>query len=186
MTSFCLRPEFYHDKKIHCTLPLLSVNQRSHILPRELPLVGYLHTNVADVLQEAVISVGHIRPKYPFMSPELSAALYLGYYLASKRNSTQVTNSLDMQFRQFLARIEILKQLVDKLPLDYNPFLIGKWMEEGKTNEAFQRKLKTKLRPIMAAIQAMPDECGDDKECKRVPNDPGYISTEHFGDLIFN
>lgn len=165
MQTFCLRPQFYHDKQIHCTLPLLPVEQPYHIPPKELPLVGYIHENLADFLQEAIVSVGHMRPKYPFMSPHLSAVLYLGYYLASKAKFKHrrrcITNSFeDEQYQQFLARINVLKLLVDTLPWNYNPFLIKLWLKEGKTEDAFRRNLKTKAGSFIVAIEAIPDEFG--------------------------
>ncbi|KAL1456150.1 hypothetical protein WDU94_000900 [Cyamophila willieti] len=180
MQQFCLRPEFYHDKPIHCTLPLLPVEQDAPIPTRELPLVGYLHVNLGELLEEALRNVARLRPKYPFMSPQLSAALYMGYYLSAKVKRGQacirsasngrgdeacitntggdaacITNTFDDQFTRFLTRVGTVRELADTLPWDYNPFLIGMWLRGGKTDESFRRNLKTKNRNVLRALEKM-------------------------------
>lgn len=158
MKQFCLRPEYYYDKEINCTLSLLPVEQRKPIPPRELPLVGYIYENLAEVVQEALLNVGHLRPKYPFMSPHLSAALYLGYYLSSKiqHKHTCITNTFTEQFQQFLARIDVMLHFVQTLPWDYNPFLIGLWLRGDKEDRDFRRTLKTKTGKLIEAIETLP------------------------------
>lgn len=137
---------------------------------RRLPLVGYLHTSLAETMQEVLLNVGHLRPKYPFMSPQLSAALYMGYYLCAKvkpqaclTNTCDeqgdrpcITNTFDAQFRQFLARISTVRDLAERLPWDYNPFLINQWIREERTDQAFQRIFKTRAE-LRKVLEKLPD-----------------------------
>lgn len=50
----------------------------------ELPLPGYLEQTVASVLRDALAMCSKFRPKYPFLSPERSALIYVALQLKGK------------------------------------------------------------------------------------------------------
>jgi len=42
-----------------------------------LPIIGYLEQQVADILNQSLLSLAKSRPKYPFLDPVRSAAKFL-------------------------------------------------------------------------------------------------------------
>jgi adenylate/nucleoside-diphosphate kinase len=75
---------------IHFRAPWKYTNQ---VLPKKLPpcsnpitvqglpIIGYLEQSVATSLVDALSSLGHVKPKYPFKSLKGSAIEYLALYL---------------------------------------------------------------------------------------------------------
>lgn len=71
------RPWLYADLKLPNKLPPMKVA----ISLDELPLPGYLEQTVAYVLRNALAMCSKFRPKYPFLTPERSALVYMALQL---------------------------------------------------------------------------------------------------------
>uniref|UniRef100_A0A0R3T4R8 Nucleoside-diphosphate kinase n=1 Tax=Rodentolepis nana TaxID=102285 RepID=A0A0R3T4R8_RODNA len=76
-TKFMHRPHLYAGLKLPNKLPPKKEPVELH----DLPLPGYLEQTVANTLLDALAACSKFRPKYPFISPERSALIYLALQL---------------------------------------------------------------------------------------------------------
>ncbi|CAG5012419.1 unnamed protein product [Parnassius apollo] len=74
--KFLAKPQMYYD---------ISVFKEGKVLPwlvlKKLPHLGYLEQTVGNIITEACCSVNVARPKYPGLSIQISALLYIALYL---------------------------------------------------------------------------------------------------------
>ncbi len=77
LNKFMKTPEIYADQKLPTKLP----PRKGDIPVTDLPLIAFLESSVAGVLNQALIAVGTEKPKYPFNSLSKSASQYLALYL---------------------------------------------------------------------------------------------------------
>uniref|UniRef100_A0A672GWJ8 Uncharacterized protein n=1 Tax=Salarias fasciatus TaxID=181472 RepID=A0A672GWJ8_SALFA len=86
--KFMRTPEAYWDQKLPSKVPPLD----EPVPITALPLQGYLEQSVAVPLIKAMTAAGCLRPKYPFLSVQRSALLYVALYLkAFNHKSTDYT-----------------------------------------------------------------------------------------------
>ena len=75
---FCFRsPECYHGLTLPRKLPPRSTPLAIH----NLPMLGFLEQTVSMAITKALSAVGCFKPKYPFLSAQRSALLYVAYHL---------------------------------------------------------------------------------------------------------
>ncbi|XP_026196504.1 adenylate kinase 9 isoform X2 [Anabas testudineus] len=82
--KFLRTPETYWNQKLPCKVPPLC----EPIPLTSLPTLGYLEQGVAVAVIKAMTAIGCLKPKYPFVSIERSALLYMAFYLKGKQLST--------------------------------------------------------------------------------------------------
>ena len=74
---FMRYPDKFSDVKLPAKLPPPKVN-----LPlNSLPMLGYLEQTVSVTLHKSLTAVGEFKPKFPFLSPAVSAQIFLALHL---------------------------------------------------------------------------------------------------------
>ncbi|XP_075315081.1 adenylate kinase 9 [Odontesthes bonariensis] len=97
---FLRTPETYWDQKLPSKVPPLC----EPVPLTSLPTLGYLEQGVAVSVIKAMTAAGCLKPKYPFLSIQTSAVLYVGFYLkAFNRKSTDYTRQ---KYKRKLALFE--------------------------------------------------------------------------------
>ncbi|KAM3176029.1 hypothetical protein ACTXT7_007329 [Hymenolepis weldensis] len=134
-TKFMHRPSLYTGFKLPNKLP----PKKELIKVDELPLPGYLEQTVANTLREALAACSKFRPKYPFLSPERSALIYLALVLKAlnPRSPDYLRHRATKRIQQFEETSNFIDQLVKTMPVDYVP--------ERQRSEAFNKLLKAFL-----------------------------------------
>lgn len=121
LKNFMEVPEKYYDKAIHyeteTPLAFLGLSQ--------LPALGYLEQCLSDMIIKATVFVAKIRPKYPGLTPAISAAILVGLFL--KCNNPKMTAEALEIFQKikddFEGRCRMTKEYLDFMNLNNNPFL---------------------------------------------------------------
>lgn len=82
---FMRRPHEYTSLKLPIKLPF----DKAPADVESLPLIGYLEETVVSSMQDALVDVGRLRPRYPASGNKESALIYLSLYLRAhnKHNS---------------------------------------------------------------------------------------------------
>ena len=80
LQKFLRLPESYWNLKLPKKLPPV----RQPLPVSTLPMLGYMEQSVADAIIKALTAVGCQKPKYPFLSAQKSALLYVAYHLKGK------------------------------------------------------------------------------------------------------
>ncbi|KAM7542180.1 hypothetical protein Aperf_G00000005329 [Anoplocephala perfoliata] len=110
-------PFQYSELKLPSKLPPV----KKPIIVDELPLPGYLEQTVACVLRNALAMCSKFRPKYPFISPERSALIYLALQLKAlnPRTPDHLRHRAKRRVEHFEQSCNLIDQLVKSMPLNY-------------------------------------------------------------------
>ncbi|XP_049792530.1 adenylate kinase 9-like [Schistocerca nitens] len=79
LRTFMRQPQKYISEEMH-SIKLNNPDIQAKQV-QLFPILGFLQQFAADIVSQCIISVGSLRPKYPFMNPATSVALYIGFYL---------------------------------------------------------------------------------------------------------
>lgn len=104
--KFLRKPDLYASLKLPHKLPPL----KDPLNVMNLPMLGYLEQTVADILIKSLHSVGTFKPKFPFLSPQNSCLLYLGFYL--KAYNPKASDYRRKKYKQKLQYFEEQCQLI--------------------------------------------------------------------------
>ncbi|VDD79669.1 unnamed protein product [Mesocestoides corti] len=131
-TKFMHRPSRFGNLKLPHKLPPMNLA----ISVDDLPLPGYLEQTVAYALRTALAMCAQFRPKYPFLTPERSALIYMALQLMAV--NPQSPEYLKERARRRVERFErsclLIEQLAATMPLTF--------VEERKRPHVFARKLQ--------------------------------------------
>ena len=108
-------PAMFSDVTLPAKLPPLNVN-----LPlNRLPMLGYLEQTVSLTLQRSLTALGEFKPKFPFVSPSVSAQIFLALHLKAfnPRSSDHIRN----KYKQKLVRFQTHCSLVNYLGAHMGP-----------------------------------------------------------------
>ncbi|KAK7907798.1 hypothetical protein WMY93_016410 [Mugilogobius chulae] len=117
--KFLRTPEMYWDQRLPDKIPPLCEPAPLSSLPN----LGYLEQGVAVSVIKAVTAVGCLKPKYPFLSIQKSALLYVAYYL--KAFNPRSTDYVRQKYKKKLALFEencaLIPYLISNMQGDYKP-----------------------------------------------------------------
>ncbi|XP_060948026.1 adenylate kinase 9-like [Limanda limanda] len=82
---FLRSPETFWDQKLPVKVPPLC----DPVPLTALPTLGYLEQAVAVAINKAMTAAGCLKPKYPFVSIQRSAVLYVGFYLKATNEKSE-------------------------------------------------------------------------------------------------
>ncbi|KAF9802297.1 hypothetical protein SFRURICE_008979 [Spodoptera frugiperda] len=119
LSKFLCKPYLYHD---------ITIFKEARIFPKltlkQLPNLGYLEQTLGNMLTEACCSVNVVRPKYPGLSFQTSALIYIALYLKT-HNSLTSKHHKDMYIKClkiFEARCKLMLSVGLRLRSMDNPF----------------------------------------------------------------
>ncbi|XP_055005398.1 adenylate kinase 9 isoform X2 [Boleophthalmus pectinirostris] len=117
--KFLRTPEMYWDQRLPEKIPPLC----EPVPVSSFPNLGYLEQGVAVSVIKAVTAVGCLKPKYPFLSVQKSALLYVAYYL--KAFNPRSTDYVRQKYKKKLALFEencaLIPYLITTMQGDYKP-----------------------------------------------------------------
>ena len=126
--SFMRFPTMFSEVTLPAKLPPLNVN-----LPlNRLPMLGYLEQTVSITLQKSLTALGEFKPKFPFVSPSVSAQIFLALHLKAfnPRSSTHIRNKYKHKLARFETHCSLVSYLgnhmgprrtpVEELPMDFD------------------------------------------------------------------
>ncbi|KAF7661400.1 hypothetical protein LDENG_00263070 [Lucifuga dentata] len=117
--KFLRLPETYWDQKLPSKIPPVCVP----VALTSLPTLGYLEQGVATAVIKAMTAVGCLKPKYPFLTIQRSALLYVAYYLkAFNHKSTDYTRQkYKRKLALFEERCVLIPYLSSTMTGNYKP-----------------------------------------------------------------
>ncbi|KAM7395370.1 hypothetical protein PAMA_006910 [Pampus argenteus] len=117
--KFLRLPETYWDQKLPSKVPPLC----EAVPLTSLPTLGYLEQGVAVAVIKAMTAVGCLKPKYPFLSIQRSALLYVAYYLKAfnHRSTDYVRRKYKKQLAMFEENCELIPYLSSSMRGNYRP-----------------------------------------------------------------
>ena len=103
---FMRRPHEYTSLKLPVKLPF----DKAPAKVETLPLIGYLEETVVASMQEALVDVGRLKPRYPCSGNKESALIYLSLYLRAhnKHNSVLEKERRDQAMADYVAACGLL------------------------------------------------------------------------------
>ncbi|XP_041832401.1 adenylate kinase 9 isoform X1 [Melanotaenia boesemani] len=116
---FLRAPEIYWEQKLPNKVPPLC----EPVPLTSLPIQGYLEQGISVPVIKALTAAGRLKPKYPFLSAQRSAVLYVALYLKAFNNkSTDYTRHM---YRKKLAAFEencaLIPYLSSEMRGNYKP-----------------------------------------------------------------
>eukprot|EP00051_Salpingoeca_urceolata_P019620 m.288770 g.288770 ORF g.288770 m.288770 type:complete len:1610 (-) comp19453_c0_seq5:24-4853(-) len=119
--EFMRQPASYENLKLPKKLP----PKLQPVAVASLPMLGYLEQTVAEVVIKGFTAVGLSRPKYPFLTSQQSALIYLALYLKVHNPKTATNDFLRRKWRrkleQFQERCDLLRALGQGMRPAYTP-----------------------------------------------------------------
>nr|XP_040139122.1 adenylate kinase 9 isoform X1 [Ictidomys tridecemlineatus] len=117
LDKFLRFPLKYWDQKLPHKLPPL----KEPINLTSLPLPGYLEQGTASSLIKAMNAAGCLKPKFPFLSVQKSALLYIAFHLKAfnPKGSEYTRKKYKKKMEQFMERCELITYLGDKMTRQY-------------------------------------------------------------------
>ncbi|KAI4567298.1 hypothetical protein MJG53_008876 [Ovis ammon polii x Ovis aries] len=117
LQKFLRSPQKYWNQKLPYKLPPL----KEPMYLTSLPLPGYLEQGIATALIKAMNAAGCLKPKFPFLSVQRSALLYIALHLkAFNPNSSEYTRKkYKKKMEQFVERCELITYLSAKMTKKY-------------------------------------------------------------------
>ncbi|OWK01422.1 hypothetical protein Celaphus_00018872, partial [Cervus elaphus hippelaphus] len=117
LQKFLRSPHKYWNQKLPYKLPPL----KEPMYLTSLPLPGYLEQGIATALIKAMNAAGCLKPKFPFLSVQRSALLYIALHLkAFNPNSSEYTRKkYKKKMEQFVERCELITYLGAKMTKKY-------------------------------------------------------------------
>ncbi|XP_035880458.1 adenylate kinase 9 [Phyllostomus discolor] len=117
LQKFLRLPGKYWDQKLPYKLPPL----KEPINLTSLPLPGYLEQGIATSLIKAMNAAGCLKPKFPFLSIEKSALLYIAFHLKAfnPKASEYTRKKYKKKMEQFIERCELITYLGAKMTRKY-------------------------------------------------------------------
>jgi adenylate/nucleoside-diphosphate kinase len=109
LQKFLRLPERYWNLKLPKKLPPV----RQPLPVSTLPMLGYMEQSVADAIIKALTAVGCQKPKYPFLSAQKSALLYVAYHL--KAFNPRLSEYTRQKYKNKLTKFEEHCQLTTYL-----------------------------------------------------------------------
>lgn len=116
---FCFyrQPEKYWNIRLPHKLP----PPKNPIDLLNLPSLGYLEQTVATAIIKSLTATGCFKPKYPFLSIQTSALIYMAYHL--KAYNTKSSDYIRRKFRRklyiFEEHCELISYLAEKTTVRY-------------------------------------------------------------------
>ncbi|ESN97356.1 hypothetical protein HELRODRAFT_85518 [Helobdella robusta] len=136
LEKFMRKPKMYHAIKNPTIIP----PDLAPLSATSLPIPGYLEQKVSHDLIKALTACGNLKPKYPFLSAQKSAIIYVGLYLKAH-------NALSSVFtrRRYHQKLKIFEERCDLIR--YLSLNMGRNFKEGHERPAgFDAKLKDFFR----------------------------------------
>ncbi|XP_037014937.2 adenylate kinase 9 isoform X1 [Artibeus jamaicensis] len=117
LQKFLRLPMKYWDQKLPYKLPPL----KEPINLTSLPLPGYLEQGIATSLIKAMNAAGCLKPKFPFLSIEKSALLYIAFHLKAfnPKGSEYTRKKYKKKMEQFIERCELITYLGARMTRKY-------------------------------------------------------------------
>ncbi|KAB0401156.1 hypothetical protein E2I00_011366, partial [Balaenoptera physalus] len=117
LEKFLRSPLKYWDQKLPYKLPPL----KEPMYLTSLPLPGYLEQGIATALIKAMNAAGCLKPKFPFLSVQRSALLYIAFHLKAfnPKGSEYTRKKYKKKMEQFMERCELITYLGAKMTRKY-------------------------------------------------------------------
>ncbi|XP_065745012.1 adenylate kinase 9 isoform X1 [Phocoena phocoena] len=117
LEKFLRSPLKYWDQKLPYKLPPL----KEPMYLTSLPLPGYLEQGVATALIKAMNAAACLKPKFPFLSVQRSALLYIAFHLKAfnPKGSEYTRKKYKKKMEQFMERCELITYLGAKMTRKY-------------------------------------------------------------------
>ncbi|KAE8286847.1 Adenylate kinase 9 [Larimichthys crocea] len=117
--KFLRIPETYWDQKVPTKVPPLC----EPVPLTSLPTLGYLEQGVAVAVIKAMTAVGCLKPKYPFLTIQRSALLYVAFYLKAfnQKSSDYTSQKYKKKLALFEENCALIPYLSSTMRGNYKP-----------------------------------------------------------------